>query len=75
MGLGGALQRPLRGVRLVCAMARGLSDAQLIERVERLEAQLRAVYERLGMAYDDGTGGVPKKVTCERCNGTGEVDE
>ena len=43
-------------------MALALSEAQLQERVERLEAQLRAVYERLGMHYDDGTDGVPHDV-------------
>ena len=43
-------------------MAMALSEAQLQERVERLEAQLRAVYERLGMRYDDGTDGVPSDV-------------
>ena len=43
-------------------MAMGLSEAQLAERVERLESQLRAVYERLGMHYDDGTDGLDAEV-------------
>jgi hypothetical protein len=43
-------------------MAMALSEAQLQDRVERLESQLRAVYERLGMHYDDGTEGVPPEV-------------
>lgn len=43
-------------------MTVGLSEAQLIERVQRLESQLRAVYERLGMHFDDGTEGVPADV-------------
>jgi len=43
-------------------MALGLSEAQLIDRVQRLETQLRAVYNRLGMEYDDGTLGVPPDV-------------
>ena len=43
-------------------MAMGLTEAQLSERVQRLEEQLRAVYERLGMQYDDGTIGVPADV-------------
>ena len=43
-------------------MALALSEAQLQERVQRLEAQLRAVYERLGMHYDDGTDGVDNDV-------------
>jgi hypothetical protein len=43
-------------------MAMALSEAQLQERVQRLEEQLRAVYERLGMQYDDGTTGVPNDV-------------
>ncbi len=43
-------------------MSLALSEAQLQERVQRLEAQLRAVYERLGMRYDDGTDGVPNEV-------------
>ena len=43
-------------------MSLGLSEAQLIDRVQRLETQLRAVYEQLGMDYDDGTAGVPPDV-------------
>ena len=43
-------------------MAMGLSEAQLAERVERLESQLRAVYDRLGMQYDDGTEDLPADV-------------
>ena len=43
-------------------MAMGLSEAQLQERVERLESQLRGVYDRLGMQYDDGTEGMPPDV-------------
>ena len=43
-------------------MSFALSEAQLQERVERLEAQLRQVYERLGMHYDDGTEGVDNDV-------------
>ena len=43
-------------------MTVGLSEAQLIDRVQRLETQLRAVYERLGMDFDDGTAGVPPDV-------------
>ena len=43
-------------------MTVGLSEAQLIDRVQRLETQLRAVYERLGMNYEDGTAGVPPDV-------------
>jgi hypothetical protein len=43
-------------------MLTGLSEAQLIDRVHRLESQLRAVYERLGMPYDDGTDGLPPDV-------------
>jgi hypothetical protein len=43
-------------------MTTALTEAQLAERVERLEGQLRAVYERLGMRYDDGTDGVPADV-------------
>jgi hypothetical protein len=43
-------------------MPPGLSEAQLIDRVQRLESQLAAVYERLGMTYDDGTAGVPTDV-------------
>ena len=43
-------------------MTVSLSEAQLIDRVQRLETQLRAVYEHLGMDYDDGTAGVPPDV-------------
>ena len=43
-------------------MTVSLSEAQLIDRVQRLETQLRAVYERLGMDYDDGMAGVPPDV-------------
>ena len=43
-------------------MTVGLTEAQLLDRVQRLETQLRAVYERLGMDYDDGTLGVPPDV-------------
>jgi hypothetical protein len=43
-------------------MTVSLSEAQLIDRVQRLETQLRAVYERLGMDYEDGTAGVPPDV-------------
>jgi hypothetical protein len=43
-------------------MTVGLSEAQLLDRVQRLETQLRAVYEKLGMDYDDGTAGVPPDV-------------
>jgi hypothetical protein len=43
-------------------MPAALSEAQLIERVQRLESQLREVYDRLGMHYDDGTEGVPPDV-------------
>jgi hypothetical protein len=43
-------------------MTVGLSEAQLIDRIQRLETQLRAVYERLGMDFDDGTAGVPPDV-------------
>ena len=39
-----------------------LSEAQLVERVERLEAQLRVLYDRLGMHFDDGTEGIPADV-------------
>jgi hypothetical protein len=40
----------------------GFTEAQLIDRVERMESQLRALYERLGLEYDDGTNGVPPDV-------------
>jgi hypothetical protein len=40
----------------------GLSEAQLIERVQRLEDQLRTVYDRLGLDYDDGTAGLDPEV-------------
>ena len=43
-------------------MPPGLTEAQLIDRVQRLESQLAAVYERLGMSYDDGTTGLPSDV-------------
>ena len=43
-------------------MSVGLSEAQLIDRVQRLETQLRMVYDRLGMDFDDGTLGVPPDV-------------
>jgi hypothetical protein len=43
-------------------MPAGLTEAQLIDRVHRLESQLRAVYDRLGMPYDDGTAGLPHDV-------------
>jgi hypothetical protein len=43
-------------------MTVGLSEAQLLDRVQRLETQLRMVYDRLGMDYDDGTLGVPPDV-------------
>jgi hypothetical protein len=43
-------------------MSTGLTEAQLIDRVQRLETQLRAVYEQLGMEYDDGAAGVPHDV-------------
>ena len=43
-------------------MPAGLSEAQLVERVQRLESQLRAVYDRLGMRFDDGTEGLPADV-------------
>jgi hypothetical protein len=43
-------------------MTVGLTEAQLLDRVQRLETQLRAVYDRLGMDYDDGTLGVPPDV-------------
>jgi hypothetical protein len=47
---------------VLAAVGTGLSEAQLQERVERLESQLRALYDRLGMPYDDGTEGVPPEV-------------
>ena len=43
-------------------MPPALTEAQLIDRVHRLESQLRAVYDRLGMPYDDGTEGLPPDV-------------
>ena len=43
-------------------MSLGLSEAQLIDRVQRLETQLRAVYDRLGLDYGDGSLGVPPDV-------------
>jgi hypothetical protein len=43
-------------------MTVGLTEAQLIDRVQRLETQLRAVYDRLGMDYDDGTFGIDPDV-------------
>ena len=43
-------------------MPASLSEAQLVDRVHRLEAQLAALYERLGIEYDDGTTGVPADV-------------
>ena len=43
-------------------MPSGLTEAQLIDRVHRLESQLAAVYERLGMQWDDGSGGLPPDV-------------
>jgi hypothetical protein len=43
-------------------MPTGLTEAQLIDRVQRLETQLRAVYDHLGMEFDDGTAGVPPDV-------------
>jgi hypothetical protein len=47
---------------VISPMPEGLSEAQLIQRVQRLESQLRAVYERLGMEWDDGSAGVPPEV-------------
>jgi hypothetical protein len=43
-------------------MPTGLSEAQLIDRLERMETQLRVLYERMGLEYDDGTAGIPPEV-------------
>jgi hypothetical protein len=43
-------------------MVVGLTEAQLQDRVERLEEQLRAICDHLGMRYDDGTVGVDSDV-------------
>ena len=43
-------------------MVKGLTDAQLIRRLQRLEAQLRLLSERAGVPFDDGSAGVSDEV-------------
>lgn len=37
-------------------------ESRLAERLERLEQQVALISEHLGLAFDDGTGGVPDEV-------------
>lgn len=43
-------------------MPEGLTDAQIIERLLRIEQQVRLISERLGLEYDDGSAGVSPEV-------------
>ncbi len=44
-------------------MAEGLTDAQIIERIERLERQVRMLAERTGVGIEDPTAGIDPEVT------------
>lgn len=37
-------------------------EHKLLMRIERLEAQVKALSEHAGIPFDDGTGGVPPEV-------------
>ena len=39
-------------------MVEGLTDAQIIERLLRIEEQVRRISAQLGLEYDDGTAGL-----------------
>ncbi|HYH59141.1 MAG TPA: hypothetical protein VD790_07955 [Thermoleophilaceae bacterium] len=43
-------------------MAEGLTDAQVVERLTRMEEQIRRISAHLGLDYDDGTAGVSAEV-------------
>ena len=43
-------------------MVEGLTDAQIIERLLRIEEQVRRISTHLGLDYDDGTAGVSPEV-------------
>jgi hypothetical protein len=43
-------------------MAEGLTDAQIVERLQRLDAQVRTISEHLGIPYDDPGAGVSQAV-------------
>ena len=43
-------------------MPEGLTDAQIIERLLRMEEQVRRISTHLGLDYDDGTAGISPEV-------------
>ena len=43
-------------------MAEGLADAQIIERLDRLERNVRALAESIGVALEDPSDGVDAEV-------------
>ena len=43
-------------------MAEGLSDAQIIARIERLERQVKMLAERTGVGIEDPTAGIDPEV-------------
>lgn len=43
-------------------MARGLTDAQIVERLERLERSVRAIAEKVGVEVEDPTDGIDEEV-------------
>lgn len=43
-------------------MAEGLTDAQVVERLTRIEEQVRRISQHLGLDYDDGSAGVSSEV-------------
>lgn len=43
-------------------MPEGMSEAQMVERILRLEDAVRQICDRLGIVYDDGSAGVSPEV-------------
>ena len=43
-------------------MVEGLTDAQIIERIERMQNQIRALYDHLGLEFDDPAAGLSHQV-------------
>jgi hypothetical protein len=43
-------------------MPEGLTDAQIIDRIERLERQVRMLAERTGVGIEDSTAGIDPEV-------------
>jgi hypothetical protein len=43
-------------------MAEGLTDAQIVDRLTRIEDQVRRISQQLGLEYDDGSARVSPEV-------------